>query len=386
MTGPAPTAVRDALAARRAEIVALTADLVALESPTDDPEGVRAVQERLGLALRAEGAEVVLAPLDGRGPALEARLRLGEGAHVLLLGHADTVWPVGTAASWPWTEHADGRLTGPGVGDMKVCLAVASAVLGELARTRPPGVGAVTLLVVPDEEAGSVSSRPLIERAARHADACLTLEAARPGGGVVTSRGAVGAMVVRAVGHARHVTDEGERASALRPLARLVAEIERLDGASVGVLRAGTARQVVPGEGELHVDLRAPTSTAAEELADRVRALVAAEREPGVALAVEGGVTRPAWTRTAGTGALFTAAAQAGRDLGLDLVEVAERGGSDASFPGALGVPTLDGLGPPCAGSCSRDETVAADDLAPWGALLHAVVAAAPTVGATARR
>ena len=376
-------AVQRALASlgdRSEEIVALTRELVELESPTDHVAGVTAVAERLATALEPRGARATLSPVPGHGPLLEARASFGTGAHVLLLGHADTLWPVGTTRRWPFEEHADGRLTGPGVGDMKSCLAVAVAVLDELAREHPDGLGAVTLLVVPDEETGSAESRASIERVARTADACLTLEAARPGGGIVTSRGAVGAMTIRATGHARHVTDPGPAASALRPLAELVAAIEALDGASVGILRAGSARQIVPAEGELHVDLRAATTEAGETLAERVRALAAGRARAGVAVTASGGITRPAWSRDAGAAALFAAASEIGRGLGLELAEVAERGGSDASFAGALGVPTLDGLGPPCEGSCSEAETVRVDDLAPWGALLYGLVAAVPAL------
>lgn len=366
-----------ALTEQRPEIVDLTAELVAIDSPTNAADGVAAVAARLAEDLRRRALDVTLTPLAGVGPALEATLRLGDGAHVLLLGHADTVWPVGTVSTWPFEQLPDGRLTGPGVGDMKVCLATAAAALGALVTHPPPGVGRITLLVVPDEEAGSTASRPLIERAAVGADACLTLEAARPGGGIVTSRGAVGAMVVRSVGRAQHVTDAGPHANALTPLVRLVTAIEQHDGATVGVLRAGTARQLVPDHGELHVDLRAPTTEAGEALAERIQSLAAAQTSPGVSLEVTGGVTRPAWQRTAGSTALFSAATTAAEALGIEIFEVAERGGSDASFAGALGIATLDGLGPPCHDCCSRSETVDADDIPPWGALLCALVAAA---------
>jgi glutamate carboxypeptidase len=301
-------------------------------------------------------------------------MELGRGSRVVLLGHADTVWPIGTTETWPFALSADGQLTGPGVGDMKVCLATAVAALDVLAHTPPAGVGSVTLLVVPDEETGSTVSRAHIERALAASDACLTLEAARPGGGVVTSRGAVGAMVIRATGRARHATDPGHRASALVPLARLVDAIEG-QGATVGVLRAGTARQVVPGEGELHVDLRAPTSEGAQSLADRVRSLAQTHVIDGVTIDVSGGMTRPAWPRSAGTVALYAAAETAALALGTDIYEVAERGGSDASFAGALGIPTLDGLGPPCHGSCSPREMVDLEDIPLWGAILCTVIA-----------
>lgn len=385
MTAPDPaalaTAYAEALAAEQDGIVALTRDLVEIDSPTSHVDGVGAVASKLAHALDERGISSTCTALEGFGPVLEAHAELGPGRRVLVLGHSDTVWPVGTGADWPFRARPDGHLTGPGVGDMKACLATAVASLALLVRDRPLGLGALTLLVVPDEEAGSVASRPLIEQHATESDVCLTLEAARPGNGVVTGRGAVGALTVSATGLARHVTDDGPRASALLPLAGLVAAIEAHEGATVGVLTAGTARQVVPGSGEMLVDLRAPTTRAAEGLAETVRELVRSTATPdGVELDVRGGVTRPSWQRTDETAALLGTARAAGAALGIDVHEVTERGGSDASFPGALGVPTLDGLGPTCHASCSRHESVHPDDIPRWGAILCTVAA----VGAAA--
>jgi glutamate carboxypeptidase len=376
------TSYASAIADELDAIVELTGRLVAIDSPSDAPDGIAAVCESLARVARDAGCGVAIEPLAGCGPLLDARLRLGDGSTVLILGHSDTVWPVGTVATWPF--RADGGwLVGPGVGDMKCCLATAVHAIGALGRARPAGLGTVRLLVVPDEERGSTGSRAAIEAAARVADACLVLEAARPGGGVVTGRGAVGAMRVRATGGSGcHVTDPGTHASALAPLAALVGPIEALAPpgadarASVGRLVAGTARQVVPERGELLIDLRAPTSATAEQLADRIRTLVAAAPRPaGVTIEVSGGVTRPAWQRDAGSLGLYALAADAAAELATPLHEVLERGGSDASLAGATGVPTLDGLGPICHDSCSRSERVEIASIPAWGAILASVAA-----------
>jgi glutamate carboxypeptidase len=364
-------------------VVELTGRLVAIDSPSDAPDGIAAVCDALARAAHDAGCEVTIQPLAGCGPILDARLHLGSGGSILLLGHSDTVWPVGTAATWPFRDDS-GWLYGPGVGDMKCCIATALYAIAALGQARPPGLGTLRLLIVPDEERGSIASRPLIEAAARDAAACLVLEAARPGGGVVTGRGAVGAMRIVAAGSGRHVTDPGEHASALAPLAALVGPIEGLSReggdavASVGRLVAGSARQIVPEQGELLVDLRAASSNAAEGLADAIRALVdAAPRASDVTLSVEGGITRPAWPRDAGSLSLYALAAAAADELGTAVHELVERGGSDASLVGATGLPTLDGLGPVCHDSCSRSERVRAADIPTWGAILASVAAAA---------
>ena len=363
-------------------IVELTGRLVRIESPTDAADGVAEVSTTLGEAARDAGCDVSLQPIDGCGPLLDARLRLGDGATILILGHADTVWPVGTLTDWPFSSES-GWLSGPGVGDMKCSLATSIHAIAALGRARPPGLGTLRLLVVPDEERGSTGSRPAIEAAAREATACLVLEAARPGGGVVTGRGAVGSMRILATGSGRHVTDPVEQASALAPLAALVAPIEALSVpgsslATVGRLVAGTARQVVPERGELLVDLRATTSADAERLADAIRTLAATvPRPPAVQIVVEGGVTRPAWQRDGASVGLYEHARAAAALLGTTVHEVIERGGSDASLAGATGVPTLDGLGPICHDSCSRSERVEVASIPAWGAILACVAAAA---------
>jgi glutamate carboxypeptidase len=375
---PYAAALVDALPAT----LALTERLVAIDSPPDDPDGVDAVTRAVADALAALGFAIERVPLSGRGDRLSATLALGRGPRLLILGHADTVWPAGTAAAWPFARDGD-RVTGPGVGDMKGGVAMAIAALGVLrASGGLDGLGAVRFLLVPDEELGSVGSRGWIEAAARDADACLCLEAAAPGGGIVTARGAVGAMTVRATGRAVHWTDPEAGASAVSALAPLVERLEGLSRreagvlASVGVLRGGTARQVVPGAAELHLDVRAPDAASAGALVAKVGAVVARAAAPeGVALHVEGGVTRPAFPASGGTRWLYGQAQALCDRLGAPLHAVRERGGSDASFAAALGVPTLDGLGPICHDNCGRGEWVEVPSIVERGALLAGLIA-----------
>jgi len=370
-----PLGLRDLLGRDLDRIAALTQAMVEIDSPTDEPHGVRRVQEVLAARLVELGADITWHGAGEGREVLDARFG-GHDAPVLVLGHADTVWPVGTAAVWPFVR-SEGLWTGPGVGDMKACLAVAAHALGAVAA----GPAAVRLLVVPDEEAGSVGSRAVIERAAREATACLTLEAARPGGGLVTARAAVGAMRIDATGEARHVTDPEPHRDALLAIAAVAASLPALDAdgarARAGILHAGTARQVTAERAELHVDLRAPTTEAAETLAERVRqAARAAGERTGVTVEVAGGVTRPAFLRSDGTAQLYDEAVGIGALLGQPVPEVHERGGSDASFAAAIGVPTLDGLGPICHGSCSREERVEEVSVPVFGAILGTLAAA----------
>jgi glutamate carboxypeptidase len=342
--------------------------LASIDSGSYDVAGVDAVADGFGELFAARGFDVTRA-----GHELTARRELGPGPTLLLLGHADTVW----AEGWPVTRDGD-WLRGPGVGDMKGCVVMAAHALGVALAHGPQGLGAVEVLIVPDEELGSPASRAWIEDRARAADACLGLEAGWPGGGVVVARGAVGAFYVTARGRTAHVAaHEDEGASAVSVLAPLVAAIEGCsrDGAqaSVGVFRGGTARQVVPGEAELHVDLRAPDAVGADALLARVRTAVAAAGGAGVELQVRGGFTRPPLEEDRSRRLWELAQARAA-ELGIPLIAERSRGGSDASFAAALGVETLDGLGPICHDSCAPGERIEIGSLVDRGALLAGLV------------
>jgi glutamate carboxypeptidase len=372
----------DALIARLGDetdaMVAATARLAAVDSGSGDMAGIARVGDMLGEVLAGAGFDVCPRAEGG----LTATLRAEAGdARVLLLGHADTVWPAGTAAAWP-TERRDGMLSGPGVGDMKACLVMAAhAAAAARDAGALNGVAEIELLVIPDEELGSVSSRPWIERRAAGATGCLGLEAGWPGGGVVVERGAVGAVTVTAAGRTAHAAGhEGRGASAVAALAPLVTALEALSRpdkgmlASVGVFRGGVARQVVPDHAELSLDLRAATSEDAEALMGAVTATVREAQPPGVTLTIDGGITRPAWPRRASAWLWERAQARAAQ-LGVALRPVSSRGGSDASFAAALGVATLDGLGPICHDSCARGERIEIASLAERAALMALLIA-----------
>lgn len=384
MTEPGPCAYAARLRELLPDLLDAIERLVTIESGSYDVVGVNAVVDELGEALAAVGFRVDRAPLDARGDRLTATLEVGVGPRVLVLGHADTLWPAGTLARWPYARKGD-RLTGPGVGDMKSSLPMAVYALRAVHEERGlGGLGSIRFLLVPDEELGSAGSRPWIEAEARDADVCLTLEAARPGGGVVVARGAVGAVYVRARGVEEHVTElSGDPASAVSALAALVPQLEgltdRAHGVSVlaGVLRGGTARQIVPGEAELHLDLRAADAASAGRLVDDVRAVVGhAVRVPGVSIVVEGGITRPAFETSRGTRSLYACVEALARALEIPVHSVVEAGGSDASFAAALGVPTIDGLGPVCHQSCSPGEWVEVTSIVERGAVFAGLVAA----------
>lgn len=368
------------------EILAMSERCVNIDSGSYLAGGVNAVIDIWAGMAAGMGFAVERTPLPGFGDQMTARLPLGgNGPRLLVLGHADTVWPAGIAAEWPFTREGE-RITGPGVGDMKTNVVMALHAIRMLLTEKALGhLASITLCIVPDEEIGSPGSRAWLEAESRNADLCLTLEPCRPNGGMVVGRGAVGAFYLNATGITAHVGSAREKgASAVVALAALVAPLEALGDpanglcATVGILRGGDARQVVPGSAEMHLDLRAPDDAAGEKLLEEVRAIAARPpADPRVTIAFRGGFTRPAFPTHAGTRVLYAKAEEFCATLGIPVHQVVSRGGSDGSFAARLGVPTLDGLGPITHETCSRREWVEVPSIVTRGAVLAGLMASA---------
>ena len=354
----------------------LLADLEALvtrESPSDDASAVTALARHIVSRLRAAGVHAEARACPPRGDAVLASVGGGGGA--LLLGHHDTVWPGGTLADIPYRVE-DGRVRGPGVFDMKAGVALAMAVLAELARRDdPPGV---TLLLTPDEEIGTVASRPLLLEVARAHREVFVLEPSQEGAAKVARKG-VGTFAVKFGGRASHAGLQPEKgASALMELAhftQFAAALTRPDtGTSVTptVAQSGTRTNVVPESGRLGVDCRAWSKAEAERVEAALRAY--APRDPRVTVTVEGGFDRPPLEPTPAAQALYERARAIATELGFALPAARVGGASDGNLTAAAGVPTLDGLGPLGDGAHARDEWVMVSDLAPRAELLARLV------------
>ena len=348
--------------------------LVRLESPSDDAARVTRLAAWVHDRLRERGVPAELRPCPPRGDALLASVVFREGG-TLLLGHLDTVWPAGTLADLPWRLDG-GRAYGPGVFDMKAGVVVGMAVLTAMVRESRPHP--VSLLLVPDEEAGSPASRELTLSVARRHRRVLVLEPSQDGAAKVARKGC-GTFHVRFSGRAAHAGLEPEKgASALAEMARFVLFLDEVAAPPQGttltasVARAGSATNVVPEAAELAVDARAWT----REEAERVTAAIRGYRpsDPGVTVAVEGGFDRPPLEPTVASEALYAAARRLAADLGLELGAARVGGASDGNFTAAAGIPTLDGLGPRGDGAHARDEHVLVADLPLRAALLAALV------------
>jgi glutamate carboxypeptidase len=348
--------------------------LVCLESPSGDAAAINRCMAELESRLGGLGGRVTRPPGGPAGDHLRAEF--GSGARqVLLLGHIDTVWPLGTLARRPFRADG-GRLHGPGVFDMKAGLALGALAVRALAEAPEALAGRIVLLVTADEETGSAASRAVIEAEAGASEAVLVLEPSLPGGALKTSRKGCGQFVLRAVGRAAHAGIEPERgASAISELARQIPRIEALrdpaagTAVNVGVIRGGSRPNVVAAEAEAVIDVRVASADEAARVTGALLALTPVD--PGTHLEMAGGIDRPPMERSAAAAALFAVARAVAADLGRTLGEGGTGGGSDGNLTAAIGVPTLDGLGAIGGGAHADDEHVTVADLA-WRAALVA--------------
>ena len=325
------------------------------------------------------GGEVRLIVEPGFGTHLQARFFDRAfpplTKRLLVIGHLDTVWPIGTLARLPFRITPDGKAHGPGIFDMKSGVAMAVEALRAFTQLGLEPSRPVTLLLTCDEEIGSRSSRALIEEEASRAAAALVLEPPIPGGIVKTARKGIGVFTVRAIGRAAHAgLDPARGVNAIVELAHQTLRLaglnnfERGTTVSVGVVNGGTASNVVPAEASARVDVRFWESPEGERIDAAIRALTPVLQE--ARLEISGGINRPPMPRSARNIALYEHARGLAAELGFELKDGSVGGGSDGNFTAALGVPTLDGLGVDGAGAHAEHEHIIVADLPRRAALL----------------
>ena len=360
-------------------MLSLARELVSVESPSGDLNALARCSRVLANACTARGASVEFSPPSGGGAAHLIARWAGNGTRVLLVGHFDTVWPIGQLDRQPLAAR-DGKLFGPGVYDMKAGLVIALTAVELVRGHRPTSCPSVTLLATADEETGSATSRGLIESLARQHDAVLVFEPAIPGGAVKTGRKGVGEFTITAHGVSSHAgADPSAGASAIHEIARQVIAVQALaDPArgltiNVGTIAGGTRSNVVAETAEVSVDVRVTRMEDAGRIERALRSL--APQDARVRLEVSGAVNRPPMERTAGVAKLFELARQVAAEAGWVLAEGATGGASDGNFTAALGVPTLDGLGATGDGAHALHEHVVINDLPQRAALVAGLLA-----------
>ena len=351
--------------------------LVALESPTTDKAAVDRCGAVLVTRLEAIGGRVTRLPREARGDHLLAEFGCG-ASQVLMLGHFDTVWPVGQLDRMP-PVRSGGRLHGPGVFDMKAGIAIAMLATRALLETGTQPAHRLVMLWTTDEEVGSETSRAAIEDEARRSRAVLVLEPSLPGGAVKTSRKGCGQYEVVVRGIAAHAgIDPSKGASAIRELANQISQLYRLPeqesglSLNVGTISGGSRANVIAEEARAVVDVRASTAVEASAFDGVIRRQSPAD--PRTRIEISGGFDRPPLERTELVQRLYNQAREVARELGHDLAEGGTGGGSDGNFTAALGVPTLDGLGAVGEGAHALHEHVDIDSLPDRAALVAGLI------------
>jgi glutamate carboxypeptidase len=375
---------------RRDAMVSTIRDLVEIESPSDNKAAVDRIAEAVAENFSRLGGEIRFHRSKQFGDHLQVNFAGRSAKPVLLLGHYDTVYPLGTLATMPCRAGGN-KLTGPGVLDMKSGIALILHALAALQDWNSNNNGKtqhgdllrpVTIFLVSDEEVGSASSRSITEALAKTAAAVLVLEPSfGREGAVKTARKGVGEYLVKVTGKASHAgLDFQKGVNAIRELARQIEKVSRFTElkkgltVNVGMVSGGSRTNVVPAEATAEVDVRIARMKDAAGIDKKMRSLRPFNRK--CKIEVSGDINRPPMERTAGVAALYAQAAAIARDLGWKLGEAAVGGGSDGNFTAGLGIPTLDGLGGVGDGAHAIHEHILISELPRRAALIAGLIEA----------
>ena len=371
------------LRGREDQMARVLGKFVRCESPSDDKRAVDACGQIVAAEWRRRGASVRILRQAKHGNHVRAELWLGGGrpaGQIMVLGHLDTVYPLGTLAKMPF-RVSGGKAWGPGTFDMKGGLVQALFAVDALRAAKIRPCKRLVFFWNSDEEIGSGSSRRAIEAEARRSDAVLVLEPAfGPDGRLKTERKGVGTAEILVTGRAAHAgIDPKSGVNAVHELALQIVRLGELNNPRRGivvqatVISGGTASNVVPDHARAEMDIRYSRLADAGPLNRKLHGLKPIL--PGARVEVRGGVNRPPLERTAAVRALFGRAQSLMREMGLSLGEASTGGGSDGNLTAALGVPTLDGLGAVGDGAHSPREHVVIREMPVRAALLAGLLA-----------
>jgi glutamate carboxypeptidase len=364
---------------RQPEMIRMIGEIVDIESPSYDVERSKLVALWIENEARkiSPDFEIERVPAADHGEHVLIRAFTRETKGTLLLGHTDTVHPVGTKLENP-TRIEDGKFYGCGIFDMKAGVVLMLEALRFFAETNTRPSRPITVLLSCDEEVGSFTGRELVEREARNSETCLVFEPSY-GGLVKTGRKGTGMFTVKTWGKPAHAGLEPEKgASAILELSRQIQMLhdltDRPNGTTVNVctIKGGTTTNVIPEHAECSVDVRFTSAGEAARVEREIANLRAFDER--VKVLVTGGINRPPLERTEAVGKLFEKARAIGREFGYELGETQVGGASDGNFVAALGIPVLDGLGVAGDGAHRLDEHILIDDIAKRAALVTSML------------
>jgi glutamate carboxypeptidase len=374
-----PTEILSRFRGRQELILEQIRQIVELESPSHDVERNRAVSRWVEAEARKTGIDLEIEKIaaDGYGDHLIIRAFPSDRKAVMLLGHTDTVHPVGTSAVNN-IRIEDGRFYGPGIFDMKANVVLMLEALRYFAETESRPARPVTILLSCDEEVGSFTGREHVEREALRSEFCLVCEPSS-NGRVKTGRKGTGMFTVKAHGVPAHAGLEPEKgANAILELSRQIEKLQALNDMAIGTtvnvctIKGGTTSNVIPEHAECTVDVRFSAMSEATRIDAAIRGLTSADDR--VSLEILGGVNRPPMERTESIAALYDKARSLAASFSYEIGETQVGGASDGNFIGALGVPLLDGVGIAGDGAHTLNEYIYIDDIPKRSALLVAMM------------
>lgn len=354
--------------AREDAILDAIREIVDIESPSHNAEQSRIVADWVEKQARETGVDISIERISaGDGDHVLIRAFPGDGKHTLLLGHTDTVHPIGTSVKNPTRIEGD-KFYGCGIFDMKSGVVMMIEALRFFAANQIKPPRPITILLSCDEEVGSHSGRPLVEREAANAERCFVFEPSRDGM-VKTGRKGTGMFTLRAHGLAAHAGLEPEKGvNAIVELARQIEQLHAVsrpeDGTAVNVctIKGGTTWNVIPDHAECAIDVRFTKMVEAERIDREIRSLKAIDER--IKLEIAGGINRPPMERTEKVVELYERARPLAASIDYDLGETQVGGASDGNFVGATGVPVLDGLGITGDGAHTLNEHILVSDVA----------------------
>jgi glutamate carboxypeptidase len=376
----APFPVLEYFQNRQKDLLTSIHEIVEIESPSYNAEAIRSVvswieaqAKTIELDLKIEKIEA-----EGFGQHLIIRAFPSDKKGVLILGHTDTVHPLGTKAKNPTRVEGD-KFYGCGIFDMKANIVLVLEVLRYFSETNTKPAPPITFLLSCDEEVGSKTGRPIVEAEAKNAEFCLVLEPSF-NGKVKTGRKGTGMFTLRAHGIPAHAGLEPEKgASAILELSRQIEKIHSLNNTNNGTsvnactIKGGTTSNVIPEWAESEIDVRFTSIKEAEQIAREFAGLQSIDNR--VSLELLGGLNRPPMERTEAVVALYEKARELGASFDYKVGETQVGGASDGNFVGALGVPVLDGLGVSGDGAHTLGEYIFVDDSARRATLLALILA-----------
>jgi glutamate carboxypeptidase len=338
---------------------------VEIESPSHDGEAVNVMVNQVETEAQSLGLNINRTPgRDGFGDILRTRTPWGgDGPGILVLSHLDTVHPIGIKDTKLKIRQEGDKVYGPGIYDMKAGAYIALHAMRHLIREGKETPLPITFMYIPEEEIGSPTSKAMIAEEGKKNKYVLVTEPAREGGKIVTARNGrlqyeITVKGVPSHAGARHMDGR----SAIKEMAHIILKLEALTDyeigqtCSVGLINGGTLTNVVPEECTISVDFRIPDMEAGEKVMTYVESLEPKDKD--CVLVIEGGVDRPPYEKFEGIAKLFDHAKVCAAEIGFDLQDLKTGGGSDGNFTGALGIPTLDGLGADGHGAHSNDEYI----------------------------